>query len=102
LKSRGGNVCILSVDFINQIVGWRRSLVPQTKGSHTPIWYGLAVTLKINYYFYYYLKTELSTCPTYITVRRYFDENDNHDCDYGQPKSVIESHEVHGIKLWEC
>jgi hypothetical protein len=27
-----------SVDFSSQIVAWRGSLVPQTRGSHTPIW----------------------------------------------------------------
>jgi hypothetical protein len=43
------------VDFTSQIVGPRESLVPQTKGSHTPIWCaGLAVTLKIDYYYYYF------------------------------------------------
>jgi hypothetical protein len=36
-----------SVDFTSQIVGRRGSLVPQTRGSHTP------VTLKIDYYYYY-------------------------------------------------
>jgi hypothetical protein len=43
-----------SVDFTSQIVGWRGSLVPQTRGSHTPIWCGLVVTSKIDYYYYYY------------------------------------------------
>jgi hypothetical protein len=33
----------------------RPSLVPQTRGSHTPIWcVGLVMTLKIDYYYYYY------------------------------------------------
>jgi hypothetical protein len=44
------------VDFTSQIVGRRGSLVPQTRGYHTPIWcVGLAVTLKIDYYYYYYI-----------------------------------------------
>jgi hypothetical protein len=43
------------VDFTSQIAGRRGSLVPQTRGSHTPIWCaGLAVTLKTDYYYYYY------------------------------------------------
>jgi hypothetical protein len=38
-----------SVDFTSQIVGQRGSLVPQTRGSHTSIWCGLVVTLKIDF-----------------------------------------------------
>jgi hypothetical protein len=43
------------VDFTSESLGGGGSLVPQTRGSHTPIWCaGLAVTLKIDYYYYYY------------------------------------------------
>jgi hypothetical protein len=49
------------VDFTSQIAGPRGSLVPQTRGSHTPIWCGLAVTLKIDYYYYYYIVKERSS-----------------------------------------
>jgi hypothetical protein len=41
-------------------LGGGGSLVPQTRGSHTPNWcVGLAVTLKIDYCYYYY-------CSNYI------------------------------------
>jgi hypothetical protein len=43
------------VDLPDKSLGGGGSLVPQTRGSHTPIWcVGLAVTLKIDYYYYYY------------------------------------------------
>jgi hypothetical protein len=48
------------VDFTSQITERRGSLVPQTRGSHTPNWcVGLAVTLKIDYYYYYYSSVQL-------------------------------------------
>jgi hypothetical protein len=41
-------------------MGGGGSLVPQTRGSHTPIWCaGLAVTLKIDYYYYYLVSRHL-------------------------------------------
>jgi hypothetical protein len=38
-----------SVDFTSQIVGRRGSLVPQTRGSHTPFWCGLAMNIQPKY-----------------------------------------------------
>jgi hypothetical protein len=53
-----------SVDFISQIAARRGSLVPQTRGSHTPnMVFGLVVTLKIDYYYLLldYLRSGMGT-----------------------------------------
>jgi hypothetical protein len=41
-----------SVDFKSQMA--QGGPFPQTRESHTPIWCGLAITLKKYYYYYYY------------------------------------------------